>query len=573
MKPEDLDRLRERLDAAGTAGIAVPAEAQAAPGRGLRTRLRALLDGAPGPPARRPAQAVPAPSDDRQARRIGPYRVERELGRGGMGVVYLATRSDNQFHKQVAIKVLERARDSELPLRFRRERQMLANLDHPNIARLLDGGATAEGEPYIVMEYVRSARPIDDYSDEHRMRIPARLRLFRQVCAAVQYAHQRLIVHGDLKPGNVLVSRSGEVKLLDFGIASPLIPSLTPDLADQGSISGLTPEYASPEQIRGEPMGTASDVFSLGVLLYELLTGAPPFGDRRGAGQDALRAACRYEPDPPSAHVWSQPWRRPGAELEARGERPWLQWWRLAGDLDRIVLAALSPDPSQRYQSVEALDSDIRRYLDGMPIGLRVQSLPYRAGKFIGRNPGGLAAAALIAASLAGGAGATLRQARAANLQRVIAEAEARQAQVERMRAESSLRLAQQERLWAALRVEDVKARSLLSERQWAGMRDFIALLLPEMDAQIRALRGSEEARRRLAAHSARYLDLLEAMPSPSTEEARRNLEIAAAGHARLAAIWRQLGTPAKAQDHQRKAQAAVAALKHPSPDSDSPQD
>ncbi len=564
MKPEELDRLRERLDAAETAErLAAPALAQVSPGRGLRTRLRALLD-TPKPPHRAPALPPPPSMDDRTARRIGPYRIERELGRGGMGVVYLATRSDNQFHKQVAIKILERDRDcAGLPGRFRRERQMLANLDHPNIARLLDGGATTAGEPYLVMEYVRGARPVDDYCDDHQLAIPARLRLFRQVCAAVQYAHQRLIVHGDLKPGNVLVSRSGEVKLLDFGIATPLIPPLTPDLADHGRVSGLTPEYASPEQIRGEPMGTASDVYSLGVLLYELLTGSLPFGDRSGAVQDVLRASCHMEPDTPSAYVWSRSWRRPDEALAARGERPWWQWWRLTGDLDRIVLAALSKDPLRRYASVEALDSDIRRFLECTPISLRAKSPPYRAGKFMQRNPRGLAASLLVAVSLAGGVGATLQQARVANVERMIAEAQARQAQVERTRAENNLRIAQQERVWAALRIEDVTARTRASERQSAEMREFVAGLLPDLDARLRGLRGSDEARRRLAAQSARYLDLLAATRAPTPEESRSNLETALREHTRLAAVWRQLGSAERAQHHLRKAQAAASDLKN----------
>jgi len=315
--------------------------------------------------------------------RIGPYRVLKELGRGGMGRVYLATRADEQYQKGVAIKVIGADVDrDEVVSRFRRERQILASLDHPNISRFLDGGATPDGRPYFVMEYV-DGRAIDQYCDRERLSIPERLKLFRQLCSAVEYAHRNLIVHRDIKPGNILVSTEGVPKLLDFGIAKLVNPRFS---GNAGTMTGLvmTPEYASPEQVRGEPVTTTSDVYSLGVLLYLLLTGHPPYRFKSRQTVDVLRAVCDDEPEKPSTAVGRTQHAGGGPKPEdvslAREENPQQLRRRLSGDLDTMLLKALRKEPSRRYPSVEAFSEDIRRYLEGLPIRARKATFSYRTG-------------------------------------------------------------------------------------------------------------------------------------------------------------------------------------------------
>jgi serine/threonine protein kinase len=237
---------------------------------------------------------------DRAGSRIGVYQIMEEIGHGGMGEVYRAVRADGQYDKQVAIKLVRVGFDTSLVLeRFRHERQILASLDHPNIARLHDGGTTEDGIPYLVMELIEGM-PIDQYCDTHDLDIPERLRLFNQVCAAVQYAHQRLVIHRDIKPGNILVTREGIPKLLDFGIAKILDPSAG---AETTIVRPMTPEYASPEQIRGEPITTATDVFSLGVVLYRLLTGCSPYPENAHTPHEFARMVCEMEPTRPSTAV------------------------------------------------------------------------------------------------------------------------------------------------------------------------------------------------------------------------------------------------------------------------------
>jgi serine/threonine protein kinase len=301
-----------------------------------------------------------------------------------MGRVYLAARVDQQYQKRVAIKVIKADVDrDEVVSRFRRERQILASLDHPNISRFLDGGATADGRPYFVMEYVEG-KAIDKYCDRHRLSIPERLKLFRQLCAAVEYAHRNLIVHRDIKPGNILVTAEGVPKLLDFGIAKLVNPGLS---GEAGTMTGLamTPEFASPEQARGEPVTTISDVYSLGVLLYLILTGHLPYRFKTRQTLDVLRAVCEDEPEKPSTAV--------GRTADAGGEgltadqlsrsregSPEQLRRRLSGDLDTILLMALRKEPSRRYSSVEALSEDLRRYLEGLPIKARKATFSYRPG-------------------------------------------------------------------------------------------------------------------------------------------------------------------------------------------------
>ena len=243
-----------------------------------------------------------APGVTTAGRRIGPYQTLREIGRGGMGVVWLATRADDAYQKQVAIKLVWPGPESgEVLRRFRQERQILANLEHPNIARMLDGGTTEEGWPYVVMEYIEG-QSITQYCNAYQLSLNERLQLFRTVCDAVQYAHQNLVVHRDLKPGNILVTEGGTVKLLDFGIAKLLNPDLSPDdaAATRTGLHLMTPEYASPEQVRGEAITTASDVYSLGVVLYELLTGQRPYQFKNHSLPEIERVICEQEPTAPS---------------------------------------------------------------------------------------------------------------------------------------------------------------------------------------------------------------------------------------------------------------------------------
>ncbi|HSK76936.1 MAG TPA: tetratricopeptide repeat protein [Thermoanaerobaculia bacterium] len=338
--------------------------------------------------------------------RIGAYRIVRELGRGGMGSVYLAERADEEFEQRVALKVVRRGMDTdEIVRRFRSERQILAHLDHPNIAKLFDGGTTEDGRPYFVMEHVEG-QPIDQYCDERKLSVRERLELFRRVCSAVHLAHQNLIVHRDLKPGNILVTADGVPKLLDFGIAKLLDPGQEAFALTRANVRPMTPEYASPEQVRGEAITTASDVYSLGVLLYVLLTGHPPYRPVRRDPQSLAKAICETDPPRPSSIIRQVgEGRRPdGTSVELtpesvsrvrEGEARLLRR-RLAGDLDNIVLMAMSKDPKRRYASVDQLSNDIGRHLEGWPVVARKDTLGYRARKFVGRHKGGVTLAALV---------------------------------------------------------------------------------------------------------------------------------------------------------------------------------
>ena len=349
---------------------------------------------------------------------IGPYRILRRIGQGGMGVVYLAVRADDAYKRQVVIKLVRAGMESRAVVeRLRTERQILAALDHPSIARLYDGGTTDEGLPYFVMEYIEGM-PIDAYCEHNELTLDDRLRLFRKVCEPVHYAHQNLVVHRDIKPSNILVTAGGEPKLLDFGIAKLLNPDFFAGGHEPTATwqRVLTPNYASPEQIRGRLVTTASDVYSLGVLLYKLLTGHLP---RQLAGRsvdeiESLLTAS--EPLPPSIAVT-----RPvegeaaGAASSAASPRPVeagtaRRSRQLAGDLDAILLKALRTAPRQRYGSVEQLAADAERYQLGMPVLARSGSWRYRAGKFVRRHRRSLAAASILAALVVGLIVATLLQ-------------------------------------------------------------------------------------------------------------------------------------------------------------------
>jgi len=371
------------------------------------------------------------PDEAVEATEVGPYRLIREIGRGGMGTVYLAERADRQFERRVAVKRVKRGLDTDEVLqRFRYERQILASLQHPNIAALFDGGATEDGRPYLVMEYV-DGQPIDRFCDSMRLEVEARLALFRTVCRAVQHAHGSLVVHRDLKPSNILVTAEGVPKLLDFGIAK-LLDEVPADGSPhtRTGVRVLTPEYASPEQIDGGPVTTASDVYALGVVLFQLLTGRRPFErDERGRTTPARRAADTL-PDRPStvaaraagALGASGPARTPHEVAAARSTTPDRLRRRLAGDLDTVVLKALAPEPGRRYPSVQALLDDLERHLAGRPVSARADTLAYRAGKFLRRHRAGVAAAAAIVLSLTGGMGVAMWQAEQAARERDTAE-------------------------------------------------------------------------------------------------------------------------------------------------------
>jgi eukaryotic-like serine/threonine-protein kinase len=347
-------------------------------------------------------------------KRIGPYEICALIGEGGMGQVYLARRADQSYSQNVAVKFMrgDFGRDREMLLRFRVERQILANLNHPNVARLLDGGVTPEGLPWLALEYVEGV-PIDEYCRRHNVSLRARLELFLTVCAAVEYAHRNLVIHRDIKPANVLVTSEGVPKLLDFGIAKLLAPEFTEALETRSSERLMTPEYACPEQVRGEPASTAADVYALGVLLYELLAGRRPFRVKSDSPLEIARIICEQTPAPPSVACATDP------------QAPGLDSRRLKGDLDTIVLMAMRKEPERRYSSVAQLSADIRAYLGGYPLVARGDSWGYRSRTFIKRHKASVASGATLAMALAGfGVGMGILAQRA-NRERETAQQEA----------------------------------------------------------------------------------------------------------------------------------------------------
>ncbi len=348
-------------------------------------------------------------------RRAGSYRVVREIGHGGMGTVYLAERGDQQYDHKVAIKVVRRGMDTaEILARFRQERQILANLDHSNIARLLDGGTTDDGLPFFVMEHIEG-EPIDRYCSRLGLPVTSRLDLLLAVCGAVQYAHRNLIVHRDLKPSNILVTAGGVPKLLDFGIAKLLDPASRDLTVTLAAARRLTPEFASPEQLRGEAVTTAGDVYALGALLYLLLTGRPPHRAEGRSFAAILQAVCETEPELPSTLV-----RRLGSATD---------WRVLRGDLDNIVSMALEKNPERRYSSVEQLAEDLRRYREGLPVAARSGGFGYRAGKFLRRRRKLVLATGLLLVLGIGLAYSMVAQARRTTRALGLAETESRRAE------------------------------------------------------------------------------------------------------------------------------------------------
>lgn len=422
--------------------------------------------------------------------RIGPYEVVGELGRGGMGAVYLAQRADRAYEKRVAIKLIKRGMDTDEVLgRFRHERQILANLDHPNIARLFDGGTTEDGLPYFVMEYIEG-QPIDRYCDASKLSISERLKLFRTVCSAVNYAHQNLVVHRDLKPSNILVTADGVPKLLDFGIAKLLHSGTSAQTftATAVGLRAMTPEYASPEQVRSEPITTASDVYSLGVLLYELLTGCRPYQFKSPTPQEIERVITRDEPEKPSNAASGSGVTNDGQSTAKKLAR------QLEGDLDNIVLMAIRKEAQRRYASVEQFSEDIRRHLEGRPVIARTDALGYRAGKFVSRHRVGVAMAAAVLLLIIGfGVTMALQSARIAR---------------ERDRAVAAEQVAAQQRTAA----EGERDRAIAAEQAAAQQK-----------AEAERARDAERAQRQLA--EANLLRAEEAEQRASAEAARANTE------------------------------------------------
>jgi serine/threonine-protein kinase len=409
-------------------------------------------------PAVRFAASIVEAEDRRAAlegARIGPYRVVRELARGGMGAVYLAERADGLFEQRAALKLIKRGMDSdEIHRRFLGERRILARLEHPHIARLVDGGVTPEGQPWFAMEYV-DGTPITLHCDQHALSLDGRLAVFVDVCDAVRYAHRNLVIHRDLKPSNILVTADGQVKLLDFGIAKLLDD--TSDETTRTELRAMTPEYAAPEQVRGEPVTTATDVYALGAVLYELLTGRKAQQVERRSAGEVERVVCDVEPAPPGVN----------------------------SDLDTVVLKALQKDPARRYQSVDALLEDVRRYRNGLPVGARPDTLGYRARKFARRHRLAVAAAAAVVASLIAGLAGTAWQARRATLQARAAAAEAAKARATRDFVAGLFNLSRP----SQARGREITARQLLEE----GRRRVDTALAgqPEVQAELLDVLGT----------------------------------------------------------------------------------
>lgn len=432
--------------------------------------------------------------------RVGRYELLEELGRGGMGVVYLARRVDGQLERHVAVKLIRRWFDSEEVLqRFERERQVLAGLEHPGIARLIDGGMAPDGRPYLVMEHVEG-QPIDRYCDEHALSIEERIALFREVCGAVDAAHRSLVVHRDLKPSNILVSADGHPKLLDFGIAKVLAPTVERAVEDptRTRTRRLTPAYASPEQVRGEPITTASDTYSLGVTLYLLLTGHLPLQLSGLSPAEMERTVCEELPPHPSTAV-RRPLRRrdeAGAvevdspeEVSARRKTTThVLHQSLSGDLGTIVLKALRKEKERRYASASELAEDLRRYLTGLPVSAQPDTLAYRIARFTRRNRKSVTALLVVLLALiVGFALSTWQYGRANEARRLLSQ----QLEADRARAAELQRLADD--LELARRNAD-EARGLAEER--AAQLEVLADQL--RDEKKLAQRSRDEAERNL---------------------------------------------------------------------------
>jgi eukaryotic-like serine/threonine-protein kinase len=409
---------------------------------------------------------------------FGPYRVIREIGRGGMGRVFLAERADEEFHKRVAIKLIKRGMDTDSVIRhFRNEREILASLEHPNIARLFDGGTSPDGLPYFVMEYIEG-QPIDFFCKEHNYSVSERLQLFRKVCAAVSYAHQHLVIHRDVKPSNILVTAEAEPKLVDFGIARLLQTGPDAGTATMTGFQLMTPEYASPEHVLGQPASTLTDVYSLGIVLYRLLTGASPYEFRDRSPQQIAAAICQLEPKKPSAAVvrlasGDKLTGEPGGAVQEDNE--WIRK-RLRGDLDTIVLTAIRKEPQRRYQSVEQFSEDIRRHLESLPVLARGDSIGYKLAKFTIRYRTAVVAGSLALLAMLTGIITTTFEAHRARVQAQLAQ--------------------------------EAQAKA---ERRFNEVRQLAHTVLFDYHDAIKNLPGATPVRERLVRDSLQYLDGLAA--------------------------------------------------------------
>ncbi len=349
----------------------------------------------------------------RAGQNVGHYEIVSLIGKGGMGEVYLA--QDQQLRRRVALKLVRRGLDTDAIMRrFQHEQQLLAGLNHPNIAQLYDSGITSDGIPFFAMEYVDGTR-VDDFCRENQSPIEVRLELFGKVCGAVHYAHQHLVVHRDIKPSNILVTADGEPKLLDFGIAK-LLDTVTNAAPEQTVTlqNVMTPEYASPEHVRGEAITTASDVYSLGVLLYELLTGSKPYRIETRTPVEIARVITEQEPERPSTAI---------TKSETLSQSAIHNPKSLRGDLDNIVLMAMRKEPARRYSSVAQFSGDIRRHLDGLPVQARKDTFGYRSSKFMRRHRVGVAAGTVVILVVLAGLTVSIQQMRAARREKGRAEA------------------------------------------------------------------------------------------------------------------------------------------------------
>ncbi len=466
--------------------------------------------------------------------RAGPYRIVRELGQGGMSTVYLARRDDGHFEQDVALKLVRSGIDEALLIhRFRSERQILASLNHPNIARLFDGGVTDSGRPYLIMEYV-DGQSIDRYCDARFLSLDDRLRLFQTVVETVQYAHTNLVVHRDLKPSNILVTNKGQVKLLDFGIAKLLDADAPATAVTQTGLRLMTPEYAAPEQIKGDRITTATDVYQLGVMLYHLLTGHRPYRLANTSTYEIERAVCEKEPTRPSTVVaqveeitQGEATLRitPEAVTQMRATELHVLQRTLSGDLDAILLKALRKEPEHRYATAEAFASDIQRYLAGHPVKARRGTWSYRARKFVRRNAWGVATLLLILALITGYAVTFLIQAQQVAQQRDRAQTEADKAEEVTEFLIDLFALADPE----ATNIEEITARQLLDQ----GARQVRAFgTQPQTQAQLLVAIGRVYEKLGLYDESEQLLDSSltlrrQLFPSPHPELAEGRYHLA----------------------------------------------
>ena len=457
-------------------------------------------------------------------RKFGNYTIIREIGHGGMGAVYLAERNDGEFEQQVAIKIVRQTIvEKEIVNHFRRERQILASLNHPNIAKLFDGGVTDDGTPFLAMEFIEGDA-ITTFADGKDLSLDERLKLFIKVCSAVAYAHRNLVVHRDLKPANILVTGEGEPKLLDFGLAK-IVDVATPDSNQtQTAFRALTPAYASPEQLRGETVTTASDIYSLGIVLYELLTNERPFHFEGKSLDEIIRTVTKFEPSPPSVHSTS-------------GNNN----LKLRGDLDNIVLMALRKEPERRYQSVETFADDIERHLSNLPVSARPNTYKYRSSKFIKRHKVGVIAATLIFFSLIGAIAVGLWQTRQAGMEKAKAQAVSAfmQTMLNASSPENSLRNSGRE-----LTVKDVldDASKRLADEDLSSQ--------PEVKAELQRIIGAS------------YLSLGQYVPAEQNLSAALELQTRVYGEDHLetletmvmmASLWVNKGDLPKADDFYRR--------------------